>query len=614
MLRFVWETHHLYSVTIVIIRLILSFMPIAILWVGKLILDTITVSREVGINSHRLWKLVAIEISLIIGCDFLVRTVTLIESLLSELFNQHASIRLITHAVTLDLSYFENPAFQDQLERARQQNSARLSLLKELLSMVENLLTLLSLSVALFIFNPWLLLLLAITVLPIFFGETHFAALEYLLFRHQTTDRRKLEYIRYVGASKATAKEIQLFGLSTWLISRFKRLSQQFYNEKKRLSIRKTTILSGISIIGTIGYYAAYAIILSQAVNGSITLGTLTFLAGSFTRARDLIQRQLMGASNVFSQTFFLKEMFDFFEIKPSIISRPGAPAIPQPIREGLTFENVSFRYPDSDVWVVRNLSFKMRFGEKIAFVGENGAGKTTVIKLLTRLYDPTEGRILIDGRDIREYDIQSLRRAIGVIFQDFVCYDWRFDENIGVGGIEEVKSYLDSLDLQSTVNGKNRSPQAESEENRAEILPVPSSIVSAAEKSLASTLLPRFSAGYRQMLGRRFEQGIDLSGGEWQKIALARAYMRDAQVLILDEPTAALDARAEYDVFKRFSSLVTGRMAVIISHRFSTVRMADRIVVLQKGFIIEEGTHDDLIARDGLYAELFSIQAEGYR
>jgi ATP-binding cassette subfamily B protein len=278
--------------------------------------------------------------------------------------------------------------------------------------------------------------------------------------------------------------------------------------------------------------------------------------------------------------------------MKPTISSPPGAPPVPRPIRRGFVFENVGFKYPGSERWAVRHVSFTLGPGERIALVGENGAGKTTLTKLLARLDDPTEGRILLDDVDLREYDLASLRREIGVIFQDFVRYDMRFDENVGVGEIESVRGYLD--------NGASAE--------------APEPLVHAADQSLASSLLPRLPAGYRQMLGRRFEDGVDLSGGEWQKVALARAYMRDAQVLILDEPTAALDARAEYEVFKRFSELMAGRMGVLISHRFSTVRMADRIVVLKGGEVVEQGTHENLVDAGGLYSELFGMQAVGYR
>ena len=277
-------------------------------------------------------------------------------------------------------------------------------------------------------------------------------------------------------------------------------------------------------------------------------------------------------------------------------------------IQKGFRFEDVGFRYPGTDAWAVRHVSFHLRPGERIAFVGENGAGKTTLTKLLARLYDPTEGRILLDDVDLREYDLGSVRQAISVIFQDFVRYDFRFEENIGVGEIEKVRSYLDQNETQDATMKQDKKAAAEGNGH------VPSSIVAAAEKSLAASLLPRFKEGYQQMLGRRFDNGVELSGGEWQKVALARAYMREAQVLILDEPTAALDARAEYEVFLRFSELVAGRMAVIISHRFSTVRMADRIIVLKLGQVIEDGSHAELLAGGGLYAELFSLQAEGYR
>jgi ATP-binding cassette subfamily B protein len=420
-----------------------------------------------------------------------------------------------------------------------------------------------------------------------------------------TPQRRQLDYLRYVAASDRTAKEVQSFGLSPWLIDRFRKLSWKFYDENKALSIRKARVSTLLSLIGSLGYYSAYAIILLRATRGELTIGTLTFLAGSFARSRQLIEVLLLSAGGIYQQCLYLKDLFDFFEMQPSIASSVGAPAVPRPIKEGFAFEDVGFQYPGSDAWAVRHVTFKLRPGERIAFVGENGAGKTTLTKLLARLYDPTEGRILLDGVDLREYEIHSVRRAIGVIFQDFVKYDLRFDENVGVGEIDDVRSYLDAASSEQE-SGADNVTKGNGE--------VPGAIVSASDKSQASTLLPRFSKGYKQMLGRRFDEGVELSGGEWQKIALARAYMRDAQVLILDEPTASLDARAEYEVFIRFSQLVAGRMAVIISHRFSTVRMADRIIVLQNGTVVEDGSHQELVARGGLYAELFALQAEGYR
>lgn len=614
MLELAWRPHPGYTTAMVALRALRAFLPLAILWIGKLILDTIVAAHAGNMDYRRLWWLIAAEVTVVVVRDLLARGSEVVERLLSDLFNRHATVRLMGHAATLDLSHFEDPRFYDQLELARQQTGNGLVVLTRLLSMAQDLITLVSLGVALFVYSPLLFFLLIVTVFPSFFGETYFATLEYLLFHHWTSERRHLEYLRYVGASTATAKEVQLFGLSSWLISRFRTLSERLYDENRRLSIQKATVVSIASLIGTLGYYAAYAIILVQAFKGSITLGTLTFLAGSFARSRDLINLQLMTASSVFSQALFLKDLFEFFSIKPTITSPQGAPLVPLPIKEGIVFADVSFRYPGSEAWAVRHIDFTLRPGERIAFVGENGAGKTTLAKLLARLYDPTEGAILLDGRDIREYDLQSLRRAIGVIFQDFVRYDWRFDENIGVGEIDEARAYLDSVQALKNANGKNGSHTMKVDSNLVQHFPIPQSIVSAAEKSQAASLLPRFSDGYRQMLGRRFDEGVDLSGGEWQKVALARAYMRDAQLLILDEPTAALDARAEYEVFKRFSLLVAGRMALIVSHRFSTVRMADRIIVLRNGMVVEQGSHDELVNAAGLYAELFSLQAEGYR
>ncbi len=605
LLKLVWQTHRGYTVTMIALRLLLAFIPVATLWVGKLIIDAVVAAtRDPSASLRGLWQLVALEAAIVLTGEALSRASRLVESLLGDLFSNHTSIRLMAHAATLDLYQFEDPDFYDRLERARRQTTGRLVLLTQLLSMGQESLTLLSLGAALFVFSPWLLLLLAVAVLPSFLGETHYAALQYSLLFRWTPERRQLDYLRYLGASDRPAKEVQMFGLASWLIERYRTLADKFYEENRWLSIRKGLVSTALSVVGTLGYYAAYVYILWRAVLGAISLGTLTFLASSFSRSRDLIQRLLSGASGIYEQALYLKDLFEFFETRPTITSPPGAPEVPQPIRAGFVFEDVGFQYAGSDRWAVRHVNFNLRPGERLALVGENGAGKTTLTKLLARLYDPTEGRILLDGRDLREYDLHSVRRAIGVIFQDFVRYDLRFDENVGVGEISQVQDYLNAAQ-----NGKAADQAASSIDGQ-----VPETIVAAAEKSLATTLLPRLTEGYRQMLGRRFEGGVDLSGGEWQKIALARAYMRDAQVLILDEPTASLDARAEYEVFKRFSELVRGRMAVIISHRFSTVRIADRIIVLSDGAVIEEGSHDELLSKTGLYAELFALQAEGYR
>jgi len=620
-MRMVWQTSRTYSIAMIVVRLIRSLVPVATLWISKLIIDTVVAGRTFRPDYQRLWKLVAAEIAVVLAGDLLTRGSSLVESLLGDLFSNRTSILLMEHASTLDLYQFEDPAFYDQLERARQQTTGRIGLLAQLFNLGQDILTLASLGAALLIYSPWLLLLLAVSVVPSFLGETHFASLGYSLFFRWTPQRRLLDYLRYVGASDRTAKEVQMFGLASWLIDRFKTLSERFYAENRRLSTRKAVVATVLGLVSTAGYYGAYVVILGRAMSGAISIGSLTFLASTFQRSRALIQGLLMGASNIIEQCLYLKDLFEFFEMKPSISSRPGAPKVPDLIVEGFEFDDVGFKYPGSDAWAVRHVSFRLRPGERVALVGENGAGKTTLTKLLARLYDPTEGRILLDGIDLREYDLASVRNSVGVIFQDFVRYDFRFDENIGVGEIDDVRVAL-SLDHEDTASKGPYGPAAEprmagrpnGNGAREERPAVSSKIVSAAEKSLASSLLGRLPAGYRQMLGRRFDGGVDLSGGEWQKVALARAYMRDSQVLILDEPTAALDARAEYEVFIRFSQLVAGRMAVIISHRFSTVRMADRIIVLRQGLVIEEGSHAELVARGGQYAELFALQAEGYR
>ena len=596
----------------VLLRLARAFVPVTLLWVGKLIIDEVVAARSGSLNSNYLWRLVALEIALALLGEVLSRVSSVVESLLGDLFSNRTSVMLMEHAARLDLYQFEDPAFYDQLDRARRQTTGRIGLLALLLSIGQDTLTLLSLGAALMVYYPWLLLLLALAVVPGFLGEAHYASLEYSLLFRWTPERRQLDYLRYLGASDRPAKEVQMFGLAPWLVGRYRTLSEKFYEENKRLSIRKSVVATLLAMVGLLGYYGAYAFILLRAVGGAITLGTLTFLAASFMRSRDLIQRLLSGAGEIYTQCLYLKDLFDFFEMKPTIVSRPDAPLVPRPLREGFRFENVGYRYPESDAWALRGVSFTVRPEERLALVGGNGAGKTTLVKLLARLYDPTEGRILLDGRDLRDYDLASLRRNVGVIFQDFYRYDLRFDENIGVGEIEQVRDYLDDPDVESPAVTNKQSGTLH--EIPFEVDNPPDTIVSAAEKSLAATLLGRLPGKYRQMLGRRFGGGVDLSGGEWQKVALARAYMRDAQVLILDEPTSALDARAEYEVFRRFAELMQGRMAVIISHRFSTVRMADRIVVLDEGRVVEEGSHDELIAQGGLYAELFALQAQGYR
>ena len=455
-------------------------------------------------------------------------------------------------------------------------------MLASLLGVCQDTLSLVSLSAGLFWFSPWLMILLVAGVIPTFLGEAHFSTLAYSALYSRTPQRRQLDYLRLLGAGAQSAKEIKMFGLGTYLAERYRRLSDEIYNENRGLAFKRASLGSALNLISSGGYYGAYAVVLLRTLAGAISIGTFVFLTGSFARSRQYIEKILSNFNEVAEQALFLKDLLEFLKMEPAIRSKPNAVAAPRPIRQGIEFRNVSFAYPGSPRAVVRNISFRLEPREKLALIGENGAGKTTLVKLLARLYDPTSGSILLDGTDLREFDIETLRQEIGVIFQDYMRYDMLVRDNIGFGKIEAV-----------------------SDQERIEL---------AAYNSLAVDVIRRLPGGYDQMLGRRFDGGLDLSGGEWQKLALARAYMRDAQLLILDEPTATLDARAEHEAFQRFVELTRGRMSVLISHRFSTVRMANRILVLDGGEIRERGTHDELIALGGRYAELFELQAAGYR
>jgi ATP-binding cassette subfamily B protein len=582
--RLVWETNPRMMMINVALRIIKSATPLAILYIGKLIIDQIILltSHPDGKSTQHLFLLVAVEFALAILSDVLSRAITLMDSLLGDLFSNHTSVKIMKHAATLDLDQFENSAFYDKLERARQQTVGRTILLSQVLSQVQDLITMAFLAAGLLAFNVWLIILLLVAIIPAFLGEAYFNDKTYALSRRQTPERRELDYVRFLGASDETAKEVKIFNLSGFIIDRFRHLSRGFYEDNKRLAIRRTVWGSVLTMLGSAGYYGAYVFMIVEAVNGKITIGDLTFLAGSFRQLRSLLEGILIRFTSVSQGAVYLQDFFEFFEIQPKIILADRPLPFPKPIKQGFTFENVGFRYFNSERWANRHLNFTLHPGEKIALVGENGAGKTTLVKLLARLYDPTEGRILLDGIDLRQYDLDELRTEIGVIFQDFIRYQMSVSQNIAVGNIPEAGN----SDL----------------------------IKSASVQSLAHPLIERLPGKYNQMLGRRFNNGVDLSGGEWQKIALARAYMKDAQLLILDEPTAALDARAEYEVFQRFAELTKGKSAVLISHRFSTVRMADRILVLDKGQLIEIGSHEELLEQDGRYAELFTLQAMGYR
>ena len=592
--RLVWQTSPLLAVGECVLRLARALLPVATLYVGKLIIDEVIVLARTPDTAgtlaqwyaagllDRIGGLLLLEFALAVSSDILGRTVSLLDSLLSEQFSNVTSLRLMEHAATLDLEDFEDSELQDRLERARRQASGRMTLIGQLFGQVQDLVTIVSFGAGLLVYAPWLIALLAVALVPAFLGEAHFNAQSYSLNYARTAERREIDYVRQTAASAETAKEVKIFGLNRFLIDRYRQLAGDFYLANRTLALRRAGWGGLLAAVGTIAYYVAYAYIVWRTLHGDFTIGDLTFLSGSFRRLRTLLENMLIGFSQVAGQALYLDDLFSFFEITPEIVSPPNPLPFPVPLREGIRFEGVGFRYPGAERWAVRDLNFTLYTGEVLALVGENGAGKTTVVKLLARLYDPDEGRILLDGHDLREYDLFALRSNIGVIFQDFVRYHLTAAENIAVGRIE-------------------------ARQDRARI-------AAAARQSLADDLIQRLPQGYDQIIGKRFRTGVDLSGGEWQKIAIARAYMRDAQVLILDEPTAALDARAEFEIFQRFKELSKGKTAVLISHRFSSVRMADRIVVLADGKIEAVGTHDELLAGGGRYAELFELQAAGYR
>jgi ATP-binding cassette subfamily B protein len=582
-LKFVWTAAPGVVAASVALRVIIALLPLGMLAISRLIINGVVpvVTKHEPLKKG-FWYLVAAEFALAVLLGLLQRWMAYLDSVLADRYTHYMSVRVIEHASQLDLTLYEDPVFYDRLERARVQATDRLVMIQAIGNLVQQMVNTFALSAAILWLAPWLLLLLVAGVIPGFLGETHFAFLGYAKNFRQTPMNRQLDYLRQLGGSKEAAKELKLFGLHTFLTSRFSRISKAIHDENNALAKRRLRVGALLSILSTAGYYGAYAWVIWATLQGRFDIGTLAFLTGAILQASGSLQQIFATLSGIADQALFLTDLLAFFEMKPTVMSKPNAHSVPRPIRKGFEFRNVSFVYPGTERCVLSNFNLTLGPGERIALIGENGQGKTTIVKLLARLYDPTEGEILLDGIDLREYDLDQLHHEIGVIFQDFMRYEMTVMENIGIGRVEEME-----------------------DETR---------IMDAAQKSLASEVVRRLPAGYEQMLGRRFVSGVDLSGGEWQKLALARAYLRDAQLLILDEPTAALDARSEAEVFARFAELTMGKMAVLISHRFSTVRMVDRIVVLEGGRLVEEGTHEELLRLGGRYGTMFEMQAASYR
>ena len=581
-LRILWESGPAVVTWGLVLRLLVAFTPWAIGKAASLIIGGVKQAIDHQPLPPHFWWIVASEIAFALFAGALSRAIDYTDSLLSDRYTHYVSVRVMRQAARLDLTTYEDPEFYDRLERARVQATDRLAMIQQMGRLFQQVITTIVWSVQLVWYSPFLLVLLILGVAPSFVAETHFAFLGYAKNFRQTPIKRIMDYLRMVGGSKEAAKELKLFNLSDYLTNRFTALSEEIYNENVELSRRKLIWGGFLSLIGTCGYYGGYLFAIWEAVNGKYNIAQFSLITIAIQQSSSSLQQVFSIASGIADQALFLTDLIAFFEVKPTVESKPNALPAPRPIRRGFEFRNVSFAYPGTERTVLKNFNFTIRPGERIALIGENGQGKTTVVKLITRLYDPTEGQILLDGVDLRDYSLDDLHREMGVIFQDFMRYEMTVRENIGIGQVEVPHTDAD--------------------------------IESAAHKSLAAEVVKKLAGGYDQMLGRRFVSGVDLSGGEWQRIALARAYLRDAQLLILDEPTAALDAKSELEVFERFAELTAGKMALLISHRFSTVRMADRIVVLAGGRLVEEGTHQQLMALGGRYAEMFEMQAASYR
>jgi ATP-binding cassette, subfamily B, bacterial len=581
-LKILWESGPSVVTWSIILRLVVAGLPALLGYISSWILGHVKLAIDHQSLPPRFWWMVSAEVALAVFANAMNRGIDYLDSLLSDRYTFFVSVRVMRKAADLDLTTYEDPVFYDRLERARVQATDRLAMIQQMGRLLQQVVTTAIFTAILMYHSPWLVLLLTLGVLPSFLGETHYAFLGYAKNFRQTPAKRQMDYLRQVAGSREGAKELKLYNLADYFTGRFTTLSKQIYEENVDLSRRKLFWGGLLTMIGTLGYYGSYVFVIWRAVQGQIDMTTLLFLTTSIIQAQSNLQQVFSSASGIADQALFLTDLIAFFDMQPMVLSNPNGKLMPRPIRRGFEFRNVSFAYPGTTRRVLKNFNFTLSPGERIALIGENGQGKTTVVKLITRLYDPTEGQILLDGVDVRDYKLEDLHHEIGVIFQDFMRYEMTARENIAVGRVERDHS--------------------EDE------------IRQAAEKSLAASVVAKLEHGYDQMLGRRFEAGVELSGGEWQRVALARAYLRDAQLLILDEPTAALDAKSELEVFERFAELTTDKMALLISHRFSTVRMADRIVVLAGGQLVEQGNHKQLIALGGRYAEMFEMQAASYR
>jgi len=586
-LQLLWQSHRVGTVIVSLLTLAQAVIPLAQLWVTKLLIEQVVAARlpmpqQVTTGVESVWFYVGLEALLLLGGLLLGLTAGHWRNILQEHLVYHVQLRVLAKSAQLDLAAYESPDYYDQLHRA-QQNAlyGPIQLLSAVLTLTQALLSLLSVIALVLLYQPWLALVLVCTTLPSFWALLHYGRRRFLLFHQRTADGRRAEYLHSVLTSDTYAKEVRVWGLTDYLTTQIKVLRSRFKAENIALSRGQTLAGVGGEFLAALGYYSAYVTVVAAVIAGRLTLGDLTLYAGLFARTQSLVEAVLQAVAEMYEIQLFAEQLEIFLGWQPTVV----APAHPRPLpalQSGLTVHNVSFTYPGTDRPILRNVSFTIQPGQCVALVGINGAGKTSLVKCLLRLYDPDAGAILADGCDLRDLDPAGWRRQVGVVFQDYARYQLTALENIAFGDI---------------------AAQAD--------LP---RIRQAAQTAGIDGLLSNLPAGYETILGRHFADGAELSLGQWQRVALARALLRAAPLLILDEPTAAMDPQAEYELYQHFRALAKDRMTLLISHRFSTVRMADHILVLEDGAILEQGTHDELLAQNGRYAHLFTLQAESYQ
>ncbi|MBT8144601.1 MAG: ABC transporter ATP-binding protein/permease [Gammaproteobacteria bacterium] len=581
----VWTTSARLAVFLGVLTVIAGVLPAAVAYVGQLIVDSVVAAIDVAGDAgttERVLRFVALEAGIVILIAAAQRGISACQSLLRALLGQRVNVMILEKALTLRLAHFEDAEFYDKLTRARREASSRpLSLIRRTFGLIQNAISLVSYAILLLGFSPWAVVVLALAGLPAFVAEAKFSGDAFRLFRWRSPETRKQMYLEMVLAREDSAKEVKLFQLGPLLLQRYREIFDKLYREDRNLTLRRDSWGFVLGLVSTAAFYGAYAWIAIATVRSEISLGEMTMYLLLFRQGQSAVAAALQAISGMYEDNLYLSTLYEYLE--QDVTEPEGMATTAISAGDGIRFENVSFSYPGTDRAVLQDISFHLKPGQSLALVGENGAGKTTIVKLLTRLYEPDAGRILLDGRPLPDWDTETLRARIGVIFQDFMRYQLPVGENIGAGDVEH---FDDSRRWQD-----------------------------AAEMGLAAPFIEQLPEGYNTQLGRWFARGQELSGGQWQKIALSRAFMRSgADILVLDEPTAAMDAAAEAAVYDHFQKLSRDRIVILISHRFSTVRMADQIIVIEQGRIVERGNHDELVAQDGMYAKLFELQARGYR